>query len=207
MRTRNQPHGTTQLEVYVDQSYPPAELARIIEDLQRKYSDREDGYFVQINCDAGNTTTHNNNRLATAKFAVGKLGAARTGLDVGEHEITEVLGAKCPPDLPTSTVSGPSAQDVIDAVVAAGLPATDPRDNSAGICSNAGRVQLITTDEFSVYQFPDLASVERWASTYPSRYVHGTIMLRFTESGSAPTDPALIPQYDAVLDQLMAAGG
>jgi hypothetical protein len=40
-------------------------------------------------------------------------------------------------------------------------------------------------------------------SIYPSVYVNGTILLAFHEGGSNPTDPALIPQYQAVLDGLM----
>lgn len=192
------------LEVYVDKSYPESELALIVADLQDKYAGRDDGYFVKINCASGNTE-RNDNRLANAKFAVGPIGAARTGLDDGEREITMVEGAKCPPDaLPTATVGAPSAQDVVDAVVRAGLPATDPRDNSASMCDDAGCVQLITTEEFSAYQFPDQQSAERWASIYPSHYVNDTILLRFTQDGSNPTDPALIPQYREVLDQVMA---
>jgi hypothetical protein len=43
----------------------------------------------------------------------------------------------------------------------------------------------------------------RWASVYPWGYVNGTILLAFHEGGSNQTDPALIPQYQAVLDGLM----
>lgn len=191
------------LEVYIDRVYSESELAAIVGELQSKYAVRDDGYFVRINCAYG-STDRNDNRLANAKFAVGPIGAARTGLADGEREITLVEGAECPPSqLPSAPPDAVSAKDVVDAVISAGLPAGDPRDNTARRCAAAGCVQLITTDEFSAYQFPDNQSAERWASMFPSHYVNGTIFLRFTESGSMVTDPALIPQYRAVLDQLM----
>jgi Protein of unknown function (DUF4236) len=106
--------------------------------------------------------------------------------------------------VPTASANDLRAQQVVNAIIAAGLPAIDQRDNTARICGDAGCVQLITTDDVSVYQFPDNKSAMRWASVYPSGYGNGTILLAFHEGGSNRTDPALIPQYQAVLDGLMA---
>ncbi|OBG21540.1 hypothetical protein A5768_25890 [Mycolicibacterium fortuitum] len=191
------------LEVYVSKTPTYGEAQPIITDLQRKFEDKDDGYFVSINCSAGGTRDVDN-RLANGKFAIGAIGAARTGLKEGQHEVTLVDGAKCPPD-PLPTAAAPTAltaQQVVDAISAAGLPVVDPRDNSERICQNAGCVQLITTDYFSVYQFPDAESAGKWASLYPLGYLKGTIFLRYTQGGSLATDPVLIPQYNAVLDGL-----
>ncbi|BBX30541.1 hypothetical protein [Mycolicibacterium alvei] len=188
------------LEVYVSKMPTHGEAEAIIADLQRKFEDKDDGYFVSINCSAGGTRDVDN-RLGNGKFAIGAIGAARTGLDEAQHEVALVDGGKCPPDpLPTAAPAALTAQQVVDAISAAGLPVVDPRDNSSRICQKAGCVQLVTTDYFSVYQFPDVDSAAKWASIYPSGYLKGTVFLRYTEGGSHPTDPALIPRYNAVLD-------
>lgn len=196
------------LAAYVDQLYPADQLEAIVAELQQKYSDKPDGYFVRINCTSGGTTEVDN-RLANGKFAVGPIGAARTGLDQGHHEFQTLLGKKCPAaPLPTaSTPDAVTARQIVDAVIAAGLPAADPRDNSNGICKDMGCVQLITTDDFSVYQFPDVASAQRFAAAFPAGYLNGLIFMRYTEGGSHPTDPAVIPQYNTVLDRVIAEAG
>jgi hypothetical protein len=192
------------LDVFVDKTPTSAEAAQIVGDLQGKYAGKDDAYFVTINCSKGGTRDVDN-RLANGKFAVGSIGAARTGLDDGAREVSLVEGNKCPPDpLPIGSPEAVTAQQVVDAVIAAGLPATDPRDNSASNCGSSGCVQLITTDDFSTYQFPDPASAQKWGASFAdSGYVNGTIFLRFNRGGSDPTDPAAIPQYKAVLDSLM----
>ena len=53
------------------------------------------GYFVQVNCATGGTGSADN-RLVNAKFAVGALGAAQTGLQEGRQETAMVDGAVCP---------------------------------------------------------------------------------------------------------------
>lgn len=191
------------LEVYVSKNPTYGEAQAIITDLQRKFEGKPDGYFVSINCTEGGTRDVDN-RVANGKFAIGPIGAARTGLNQRRYELALVDGAKCPPD-PLPTAAAPTAltaQQVVDAFTAAGPPVVDPRDNSSRICQNAGCVQLVTTDYFSVYQFPDVDSAEKWASLYPLRYRKGRIFLRYTQGGSLATDPSLIPQYNAVLDGL-----
>lgn len=191
------------LEVYVGKLPTPGQASAIVGDLQSKYADRDDGYFVTIFCEESGKY-ESGNRLATGKFAVGNIGAARTGLTEGTSEITPVTDAQCPAEVAAaSDPSAVTAQQVIDAVIAAGLPATDPRDNSSRMCKDAGCVQLVTTDDFSAYQFPDTASAQKWAAVFPSGYLNGTIFLRYTEGGSNPTDSALIPQYNAILDGLV----
>lgn len=194
---------SSSLEVYVAKLPTPSEASAIVGDLQTKYADREDGYFVTISCEESGKY-ESGNRLANGKFAVGSIGAARTGLEEGTSQITPVPDAQCPAEVVApADPAAVTAQQVVDAVVAAGLPATDPRDNSSRICKDAGCVQLITTDDFSAYQFPDVATADKWAAVYPLGYRSGTIFLRYTEGGSKPTDRALIPQYNAVLDGLL----
>lgn len=185
-------------DVFVDKLYPAADLQRIVAELQRRHADQEDGYFVRINCSTGGTSGADN-RLANAKFAVGPLGAARTGLDEGQVEFKVVDGAKCPVTLPRAAEGAVSAGQVIDAFAAAGLPVNAPRDNS-GKCQSLGCSTLITTDDVSVYQFPDAASAGNWADALAdSGYQSGSIVLRFNIGGSDPTAPADIPKYRDVL--------
>ncbi|MDA0250712.1 MAG: hypothetical protein O3A42_07115 [Actinobacteria bacterium] len=189
------------LDVFVDQLYPAADLQGIVAELQGQFADRQGGYFVQINCSTGGTSGADN-RLANAKFAVGSVGAASTGLPAGERSFKAVDGAQCPVALPGGGSETLTAGQVIDAFVAAGLPANAPRDNS-GRCQSIGCVRLITTDDVSVYQFPDPASASKWADGLAdSGYLSGLIVLRFNVGGSSPTDPAAVPRYEAVLDGL-----
>lgn len=192
------------LKVFVDKTYPDAALESIVAELQKKYADEPDGYHVYINCATGVTPSSSGHRLANARFAVGPIGAARTGLPEGTREFEPVKGAaKCPPDpLPAAAADAITAQQVVNAFIAAGLPAPDPRDNSANVCDSAGCAQLITTDDVSVYQFADMEAATKWA-TGIGGYQRELIVLRFNEGGSDPVDPADIPQYQAVLDGLV----
>lgn len=186
------------LAVYIDELYTVEQMTAIVNELQEQYAGTNDGYWVYINCIEGD------NRLANAQFADGPMGAARTGLRDGEHVLRVIEGKKCPPDpLPAAAPGAVTAQQVVDAIVAAGLPVREPRDNSGGMCQDAGCSQLITTDDFSVYQFPDVESATKWASIFPLKYQNQTIVMRYTQGGSEPTDPTLIPQYNAVVDGLM----
>ena len=103
-----------------------------------------------------------------------------------------------------SSADGVTAEEVFWAIREAGLPATDPRDNSQNMCGNVGCVQLMTTDDVSIYQFPDPDSAAKWASGFESSgYRNGTIFLRFNVGGSNPIDVANIPRYKDVLDGVM----
>ena len=122
---------------------------------------------------------------------------------------------KAEPDKPTAnSQSPPSEQHEPDSkraarnskhcrIKVAGLPVVDPRTNTS-FCAESGCVQLVTTDYFSVYQFADQAKADKFAAAWPLHYQNGLVFLRYTGDGSDPTDPALIPQYNAVLDQVMA---
>jgi hypothetical protein len=128
----------------------------------------------------------------------------RTGLPEGQREFEPPEGKQCPAVLPSASLDALTARQVVDAFIAAGLPATDPRDNSGGICKSVGCAQLITTDDVSVYQFPDAQAASRWADGLgDSGYMKGLIVLRYNLGGSNPTDPADIPRYQSVLDGLV----
>lgn len=189
------------LIVTVDQLYTVDQMAQIIQDLQGKYT-REDGYYVQINCSRGGTSSVDN-RLANGKFAVGPIGAVRTGLESGQYELTPVAGAKCPPDALPAASTGPSAEKVVDAFSAAGLPVRNPRDNSNSNCQDLRCAQLITTDDVSVYQFADRAAADRMtegmrAFDADGAYQNGLIVLKFWHQ-----DPDQNARYRHVLDKLV----
>lgn len=193
------------LRVFIDEVPTLAEANKIVADLQGRYEGQDDGYFVTINCSEGGTRDVDN-RLANGRFAVGSIGAARTGLDDGEREVSLVEDNKCPPDpLPTGTPGAITAQEVVDTIIAAGLPAADPRDNTdGGVCESVQCIQLITTDDVSVYQFANPEAADKWATGLADGgYQNGLIVMRFNLNGSDPTDPAAIPQYKSVLDGLV----
>jgi hypothetical protein len=52
---------------------------------------------------------------------------------------------------------------VVDRFIATGLPAPNPRDNSANCTSGLGCTQLITTDAISVYSWPTDADAQHQA--------------------------------------------
>jgi len=80
--------------------------------------DDEAGYWVQINCSTGGTKDVDN-RLANGKYAVGRTGAATTGLKDGGTEFSTNAGRTCP------VAPADQAKDEADreaAAKAAGIP-------------------------------------------------------------------------------------
>jgi hypothetical protein len=182
-------------------SYTPEQLEAAFMDVRARYTSirEEGGWFVSIDCGQG-MDAEGGGRIANGKFALDALGAAQTGLRPGEFEFQMVASpAACPTAQPPS--GAVSAQDVVDAITAAGLPARDPRTNT-GFCADSGCVQLVTTDDVSVYQYVDEAAATRMATAFPLTHQVGLLFVRFTQDGSNPTDPALIPQYSAILDEV-----
>ncbi|GGR71076.1 MULTISPECIES: hypothetical protein [Streptomyces] len=60
-----------------------------------KDADGNAGYFVEINCSTGGTSSVDN-RLANGQYAAGNIGAATTGLKDGESKFEPVAGRSCP---------------------------------------------------------------------------------------------------------------
>lgn len=104
----------------------------------------------------------------------------------------------------STTSSGPTAQQVVDAFASAGLPVPNPRDNSKN-CTGAdglGCTQLITTDAISVYTWPDEASAQHLADAYgDGAHREGLVVLSYA---GAPTPEQDRPHYEAVLTDLLA---
>ncbi|WP_247595935.1 MULTISPECIES: hypothetical protein [unclassified Rhodococcus (in: high G+C Gram-positive bacteria)] len=182
-------------------SYTAAQLEAAFRDVRDRYTSIKEsgGWFVSIDCGKG-MNAEGGGRLANGKFALDSLGAAQTGLQRGGSEFEMVdTPAACPTaEAPAGAVS---ARAVVDAVTAAGLPARDPRVNTS-FCVDSGCVQLVTTDDFSVYQYVDETAATRQATVYPLTHQVGVLFMRFTEDGSNPTDPTLIPLYSAILDEI-----
>ena len=57
--------------------------------------DDEAGYYVQINCSTGGTDSVDN-RLANGRYAVGRMGAAVTGMSEGNTEFSTNKDRTCP---------------------------------------------------------------------------------------------------------------
>ena len=89
--------GDGHLDVGIESVYLTSDLEQIVDELHRKYVDQPDGYFVTFTCAAAGTVALDN-VIANAKFAIGAIGAAITGLPAGGSEVVPVPGAKCPPE-------------------------------------------------------------------------------------------------------------
>lgn len=113
---------------------------------------------------------------------------------------TSVVRSSLPPAATTAAA-------VVDAMEAAGLPATGRADRTkvAG-CADLGCPQMIAIDPVSVYQFDGEAAAEKYATIMSKSsliYRNGSIVLRFKRDGPSPIDKTLIPQYQAALDGLL----
>ncbi|WP_203715071.1 hypothetical protein, partial [Asanoa siamensis] len=96
----------------------------------------------------------------------------------------------------------PSAQDVVDAFAAAGLPVPAPRDNSENCASGAARcAELVTTDAVSVYVFPDEASAQEFeAGSAPDVHRTGVVVLSYAAARTPPQDRS---EYEVALSSLL----
>ncbi|MCZ4613350.1 hypothetical protein [Rhodococcus qingshengii] len=192
----------------VNGTYTDAELESAFNEQKRIWTSTKkgDGWFIEINC-GDSQSAEGGARQANGKFAITALGAARTGLEKGGSEFEALPNRKpCPADLPVAAPAAASANDVVDAFTAAGLPTTNRVDRtiSSG-CESLECVQMVAVDEVSVYQFAEAAKADRYATAFGADkvYLNGLIAIRYKRDGKNPIDESLIPQYNAVLDQVM----
>ncbi|SNR35708.1 hypothetical protein [Blastococcus mobilis] len=130
--------------------------------------------------------------LATATMLVA--GCSSSGDEDSAAESSS--GASTTADAPAL-----STDEILDAFVAAGLPATNPRDNTDNQCSAYGCDQYLTTDDISVLVFTDQTALEHAADVIGvSGYRSGAVVLSYA---GARTPEELRPQYEAVVDQLI----
>jgi hypothetical protein len=111
---------------------------------------------------------------------------------------TEPAESSEPPDGPHYHRS---ADEVLAAFTAAKLPVREPRDNSKN-CDElqVGCVQLMTTEDVSIYIFVDAASREIFAGSLGrDAFVYGNVVLSYA---AARTPVALRPRYQQVLTAL-----
>jgi hypothetical protein len=112
------------------------------------------------------------------------------------------------PDTSSAVVApaaGPTARQVVERFIEAGLSAPNPRDNSHNCTGNGGMgcVQLITTDAISVYSWPTEATAQHQAEgSGDNVYRKGLIVLSY---GAARTPQADRPKYEAVLNKLVTS--
>lgn len=193
------------LTINVNGTYTDQELESAFLEVRRIYTStkKTGGWHVFVDCGNGQQAV-GGARQANGKFALDSLGAARTGLAVGQYEFKPLPDRKaCPPDLPTIADGTVTAHDVIDAFVAAGLPATNRQDRTitAG-CDDLKCAQMIAVDEVSVYLFSNVAQAAHYAEAFGADkvYQNGLLAIRYKRDGKHPIDEALIPQYNAALD-------
>lgn len=92
------------------------------------------------------------------------------------------------------------AQEVVDAFVAAGLPARNPRDNTPQNCGTLSCAALVTTDDITVVVFTDRQAQQKYVDAFKA-FAAGTIVLQYT---AARTPEELRPKYQAVLQEVVA---
>lgn len=195
------------LTVLVARLPSQAQLENVLAEVKSDYGKDDGGYHVAFDC-SPDMSPAAASRIANGKFAVGAIGAARTGLRIGGSEVVMLDNAACAPPVPETSPDAVTAQDVVDAIKAAGLPATNIRDlTGPSGCLDLGCVQMVAVDAVSVYQFADVTAATKYAEAFADKsYQNGLVVMRYKYDGKGPINPALIPEYNAVLDQLINGG-
>jgi hypothetical protein len=101
---------------------------------------------------------------------------------------------KPPPEVP----AGLGAAEVVEAFKAAKLPVRNPRDNSKN-CEEMqlGCLELMTTDDISVYTWDDAAAQQKFAAVFGKEvFASGNVVLSYA---AARTPAKLRPRYQQVL--------
>ena len=108
---------------------------------------------------------------------------------------------------PAASSGGPStsntftadAKDVVAAFTAAGLPADNPRENSAN-CGGIGCDQYLTTDNITIVVFPDEETASLFAGvSTDNSYRRGRVVLSYL-AARTPGDQQ--SRYEEVLEGL-----
>lgn len=101
---------------------------------------------------------------------------------------------------PQRSVGSVTADEVIEAFRAVGLPVPNPRDNSHN-CSSLGCSQMITTDAVTVVVFDDEAAAERYAAAArEDKCLQGLVVLSYAAARTVPKDRS---QYEHALNTLL----
>jgi len=104
-----------------------------------------------------------------------------------------------PVEIPTPVefTPGPyTADEVLAAFQAAWLPVRNPRDNSKN-CEELGCLQLMTTDDVSIYTWGDSVPMELFAHELgKDAFVLGNVLLQYA---GARTPEKMRPKYEAAL--------
>jgi hypothetical protein len=96
--------------------------------------------------------------------------------------------------------AGVKAGDVVAAFAKAGLPARSPRDNTSVSCAGTlpGCVELVTTDDVSVYRFASQDAANKWAA-FPDKDRVGKLVVSYS---AARTPEKLRPRYKAIATEV-----
>jgi hypothetical protein len=151
------------VDVLTDATDPDA-LREVFEAVREERTD-EDWWSVTIRCSSVAAIGSTDPRLATGRFANTQAGLAETGLSTEEDVDFATTGrTDCTPV--DSTAPGAVTPDqVIDAVVAARLPAPNPQDAS-GRCAELLCLRRTTTDAFTVIVWPSSQAAAEWVEGF-----------------------------------------
>lgn len=98
-----------------------------------------------------------------------------------------------PPPTSAAPVTGPSAQEVADALDAV-APVRHPRDNTAS-CAAKGCLGLVTAGTVSVYRWPDAPTATRFAGEGGAADRVGGYVLSYRSREQRSTPPAVRAAY------------
>jgi hypothetical protein len=153
-----------QVEVLTDAT-DPDDLRQVFDEVRDARTEGH-SWTVTIRCASVAAVGSTDPVLATGRFANTQQGLAETGLAATDDVAFRTTGrADCAPVSPT-TPGAITADQVIAAVEAAGLPAPNPRDSS-NYCADLECLQQTTTDAFTVTVWPTPEAAVRWSEAFP----------------------------------------
>lgn len=104
------------------------------------------------------------------------------------------------PVTPAKATTPLTGNEVIVEFAAANLPIGNVRDNSKN-CVKLGCVELVTTDDVSIYVWHDAAAQKHFATTFGSEaFSAGNVVLEYA---GARTPAKMRPKYQAALTELV----
>lgn len=138
-------------------------------------------------------------RFAVPAAAAGAFLVALTGCSSTSGTTPSTTPSAAAAGAATTSVK---AADVVAAFQAAGLPASNERDNTANQCEPDGAYKCsewVTTDDISVGKFTSTEQFDTMKKY--GAYMNGDIVLSYA---AARTPEADQPKYEAALDKLIA---
>jgi len=128
-----------------------------------------------------------------------------TGCSGVSNKVDQLMSSTTAAPTTSASTAAPAAvtaQQVVDAFKAKGLPVPNPRDNSKN-CLTQGCSQLVTTDAISVVTFPDETAATKYAEAMTGAggaFRHKLVVLSYAAANTPAADRL---KYEAELTALV----